>query len=188
MEVNDYLYEVEYYEGKPFYFKYIVSKKYLVESLILPENEFLKSELSLRTSCLVKLSKDKIVSTDFNNLRTFVSEKDFLKLNIDPIENIIIHYLMHIKSIHNFEKIIEFAENKNAFYLKYYKIHSVIQLVNLNERNPELKYEIDNLRLRRDKLISIINRFKFLIKDFEKTLFLNEDDLNIIYLLKKDFK
>lgn len=95
---------------------------------------------------------------------------------------------MHVKSIHNFERIIEFTENKKAFYAKYYKIYSVFQLVNLNESNPELKYEIDSLRLRRDKLISIINRFKFLIKDFEKTLFLNEDDLNIIYLLKKDFK
>lgn len=188
MEVNDYLYEILEYEGIKYYFKYIVSKKYLVESLISPENEFFKSELSLRTSCMVKEKQGKIISTDLNNYRIFISEQEFKNLNIDLVNNVIIHYLLQIKSIHNYQKVIEFAENKNDFYSKYYKIHSVIQLVNLNERNPELKYEIDNLRLRKNKLITIINNFKFLIKDFEKTLFLNEEDLKIINLLKKDFK
>ena len=100
------------------------------------------------------------------------------------------HYLLHIKSIHNYLKIIDFAVDKKSFYLKNYKIHNSFQLINLSERNPELKFEIDNLRLRRDTLIKIIQKFKVLIKekDLEKVCFLNEKDQNIINLLKKDFK
>ncbi len=185
MEINDYLYEVEYYGEKAYYFRYIVSKIYSKEMLILPDSEFSKTAISLKTSCIVDINT--LISNDLNNHRIFLSEKDFKKLNIDFSYNNTIHFLLNIQSIKEYEKVIDYIHNKNKFLLENYKINGFFGFMNAMDRNPELKYIIDNLRARKETLLTYLNNFKFHItkKDLERKTEFEEKDIKLLNLLEE---
>lgn len=185
MKINDYIYEVEYYGEKAYYFRYIVSKIFSKDMLILPDNEFFKTTISLKTSCLVDTNT--LISNDLNNHRTFLSEKDFNKLNIDFSYNNIIHFLLNIQSIKEHEKVMDYIEDKNKFLLKHYKINGFYGYMNAVDRNPELKYIMDNLRARKETFLTYLNNFKFYItkEDLERKKEFEEKDIKLLNLLEE---